>query len=158
MPKLSRAPKDFHMDGKEFFAILDSALNGLSALLLVCGYVMIRQRKMKAHAAFMVSALISSAIFLGCYLTSKYLYHDHRVKNYHDWRSILYLVVLIPHVLLAIGMLPLIGLTVYRAAKGQFIQHRRIAPYTLGIWLYVSVTGVLIYFLMYHLLKPAGLI
>ena len=146
------------MDGKEVFSIIDSSLNGLSAVLLVAGYVMIRRRNMKAHATLMVCALVSSAAFLACYLTSKYIYHDHRVKNFHDWRSIFYFAVLIPHVLLAIGMLPLIGMTVYYAARGNFLKHRRIAPYTLAIWLYVSVSGVAIYFLMYKMLKPAGLI
>ncbi|HEX8339835.1 MAG TPA: DUF420 domain-containing protein [Tepidisphaeraceae bacterium] len=138
------------MEGKELFAVVNSALNGLSAVLLATGYVLIRSGRWRAHAATMSAALLSSAIFLACYLYSKFAYGEISSGIPRGWYLAAYLVVLIPHVALAVLMLPLIFMTIWLAATRQWQRHRKFARPTLGIWLYVSVTGVLIYFMLYQ--------
>ena len=145
-------------DGKEIFALFNSCMNGISAILLCGAYIAIKRRNVQVHVGLMISGLCTSAIFLCSYLLSKYLYGTHYVNDRHNWRSIVYFVVLIPHLIMAIAMLPMIFLTVWRAAHRRFDLHKKIARPTFWIWLYVSVSGVVIYFLMYHFLKPAGLI
>lgn len=137
------------MAGKEFFAALNSCLNGLSALLLIAAFIFVRRRWYYAHGCTMVTALLSSAAFLACYLYSHYRFGEITTGIPKGWFRNVYFAVLAPHVLLAIVMLPMIFLTVFRAARREWVQHRRIARPTWGIWLYVSVTGVLIYFLLY---------
>jgi putative membrane protein len=135
-------------------AALNATLNGTSAVLLTCGYTMIRQRKIKAHRAFMISAFICSAAFLISYV----IYHI-RVGNIHflgqGFIRPVYFTLLISHVLLAIAILPLAIITLSRGLREQFDKHRRIARWTLPLWLYVSVTGVIIYVMLYHLYAPA---
>jgi len=138
------------MHGKEFFAALNSGLNGLSTLLLITAYVLIRNRYYKAHGWTMVSALTSSAAFLGCYLYSKYTYGEVSTGMPAGPFRTFYYIVLFPHVLLAIVMLPMILVTVWLAANRKWVMHRRIARPTWVIWTYVSITGVLIYFILYR--------
>jgi uncharacterized membrane protein YozB (DUF420 family) len=136
-------------------AALNATLNGTSAVLLIGGYMMIRQRKIQAHRACMVAAFICSTAFLISYV----IYHV-RVGNVHfmgqGWIRPVYFTLLISHVLLAVAILPLAIITLSRALREQFDRHRRIARWTLPLWLYVSVTGVIIYVMLYHLYVPTA--
>jgi putative membrane protein len=128
---------------------IDAALNTLAAVFLVCGYAMIRTQKIALHRACMLGALVSSAAFLACYT----VYHAN-VGSVHFTRGGLirpvYFTILITHVSLAATVLPLAILTATRGLRGRYPQHVRIARWTLPIWLYVSVTGVLVYVLLYR--------
>ena len=130
---------------------VNAALNGTSTLLLITGYLFIRRKKIKAHKTCMLSAATVSALFL----TSYVIYHSQvgytRFTGEGFIRS-LYFVILIPHTILAVvAVVPLVLITVYLAWRENFRKHKRIARWTLPIWLYVSVTGVLIYWMLYHL-------
>ncbi|HEY7088199.1 MAG TPA: DUF420 domain-containing protein [Tepidisphaeraceae bacterium] len=138
-------------DGKELFAAINATLNGTSAALMLTGYVLIRCRKIRAHASFMIAALCTSAVFLACYVYSKIAFGERSSGIQPGPLKTLYLVLLASHVLLAIGMLPPIAVTVWRAYRRQWDRHRRIARPTFWIWLYVSVTGVIVYWMLYHL-------
>ena len=125
-------------------------LNGASALLLAAGYWCIRQRKVTAHKTCMVTAFGVSS----CFLVSYVIYHYHagsKPFGGHGWIRGVYYPLLISHLILAALIVPLALTTLYRAWRGQFARHRRIARWTLPVWLYVSVTGVLIYWMLYHL-------
>ena len=129
---------------------LNALLNSLSALCLCAGYLAIRRGRKERHARFMIAALVASALFLGSYL----IYHwFHRTTRYPrtDWTRPLYLAILWSHIVLAIVNVPLVVMTVTRAVRGRFDAHRRIARWTLPIWLYVSVTGVAVYLMLYRL-------
>jgi len=133
------------------FALLNATLNGLSGILLVVAYLAVKRQKYTLHGWLMSTAIVSSAVFLVCYLLSKYLFGEQSTKQLGmNPLRILYLIILVPHVLLAVGMLPLIFITVWRAYKRDWVRHRRIARPTFWIWLYVSVTGVVIYWMLYH--------
>ncbi len=135
-------------------AALNASLNGLSALCLVSGYGFIRRRWIQAHKVCMGSAFLASTAFLISYL----IYHA-RVGSVHFEGQgrirIFYFSLLVSHTLLAALVLPLALLTIQRAWRGEFERHRAIARWTLPIWLYVSLSGVLVYFLLYHLYAPA---
>ena len=108
----------------------------------------IRAGKWKAHACFMISATVVSAAFLACYLTYHAIHGEKSTKLHaHDWLRNLYLLVLLPHLVLAVGMLPMIYLTLLRAYRRQWPSHRAIALPTFWIWMYVSFSGVVVYFL-----------
>jgi uncharacterized membrane protein YozB (DUF420 family) len=138
---------------KEEFALTNAALNATSAVLLMMAYMAIKRLRYRTHGWLMVSALLTSTVFLGFYVTSNVLYGDRSTKDLGipSWLRITYLLFLASHVLLAIGMLPLIFMTVWHAARRNWPKHRRIARPAFWIWLYVSVTGVLVYWLLYHL-------
>lgn len=140
------------MPDKETFALVNACLNATSTVLLVLAWVMIRRKNVRAHATLMVSALVTSALFLAFYLTSHYLYGSRSVGLGRSALVIAYFVILVPHVLLAMVMLPMILVTLLRAIRRDFVRHRRLARPTLGIWLYVSITGVIVYFMLYHVL------
>ena len=129
---------------------LNAALNATSAALLLAGYVLIRSGRREAHRRVMVAALISSAAFLASYL----VYHFHvgsvRFQGQGAIRTV-YFTILITHTILAVAIVPLVAITVTRAYRGRFGPHRRIARWTLPLWLYVSVTGVVIYWMLYRL-------
>jgi putative membrane protein len=130
--------------------LVNAWLNGTSALLLAAGYWFIRQRKVTAHKTCMVTAFGVSA----CFLVSYVIYHYHagsKPFGGHGWIRAVYYPLLISHLILAALIVPLALTTLYRAWRGQFARHRRIARWTLPVWLYVSVTGVLVYWLLYHL-------
>jgi len=135
------------------FPGIDAGLNAASAVLLVAGYVCIRRRKVAAHRAFMLSAFGTSVLFLCCYLW----YHTHhgitRFPNLAVIRTF-YLLLLGSHTLLAAVIVPLILITLSRALRRNFARHRAIARWTLPLWIYVSATGVLVYWMLYHLAKP----
>ena len=130
---------------------VNATLNAASACLLAIAFLCIRAGKWKAHACFMISATVVSAAFLACYLTYHALHGEKSTKLHaHDWLRNLYLLVLIPHLILAVGMLPMIYITLMRAYRRQWPRHRAIALPTFWIWMYVSFSGVVVYFLLYH--------
>ncbi len=128
---------------------LNAALNGTAAILLLTGYTLIRRRQVTAHRVCMVAAFLTSTAFLISYL----VYHA-RVGSVpfqgQGWVRPVYFFILFTHIVLAAAIVPLALVTLSRALREQFDQHKRIARWTLPIWLYVSVTGVVIYFLLYH--------
>ena len=129
---------------------LNATLNALSGVLLTVGYLMIRQRKITAHRNCMIAAFVVSTLFLISYLT----YHAQAGSTpftRQGWIRPVYYAILIPHIILAALILPLALRTLYLAWRKRFDKHRRIARWTLPVWLYVSVTGVLIYLMLYHL-------
>ncbi len=128
---------------------VDALLNATSAALLSLGYVFIRRRNIRAHRACMLSAVGTSALFLVCYLTYHFYHGTTRFAGRGLTRTI-YLAILGSHTILAAAIVPLLLLTLYRALRERFDLHRRVARWTLPIWLYVSVTGVVVYGLLYH--------
>jgi uncharacterized membrane protein YozB (DUF420 family) len=128
---------------------VNASLNALSGVLLLAGYVLIRARRIAAHRAVMITAFATSSLFLICYL----VYHA-QVGSVpfprHGFVRPLYFTILITHVLLAATVPPLAIVTMTRGLKGRYPQHRRIARWTFPIWMYVSVTGVLVYVLLYQ--------
>jgi uncharacterized membrane protein YozB (DUF420 family) len=133
-----------------FLPHLNAVLNSTSALLLLAGFRFIRRGQIFAHRNCQVSAVITSTLFLISYLT----YHYHHGATRFAGQGLvrpLYFTILITHTILAVVIVPLIVVTLYRAARGDFIRHRRIARWTLPLWLYVSVTGVIVYLMLYHL-------
>ncbi len=129
---------------------INAALNAMSAFLLLLGYIFIRQRAIKAHTMCMVSAFGTSTLFLISYI----YYHLHhgatRFQGEGFIRS-LYFGILFSHTVLAVIVVPLAVTTLYRGLRGQFFKHVLIARVTLPIWFYVSITGVVVYLMLYHL-------
>jgi putative membrane protein len=128
---------------------LNASLNALSAVFLTAGYIFIKNKNVTAHRNCMISALVSSTIFLGCYL----YYHFHAGRTvFKDpaWFRPIYHTLLLTHTVLAVTIVPMILITVSRAARGRFDRHKKIARWTWPLWMYVSVTGVLIYWLLYQ--------
>jgi uncharacterized membrane protein YozB (DUF420 family) len=129
---------------------VNATLNSLSTVLLVAGYRNIRRRNIPAHRLCMLLAFATSTLFLISYLT--YHYHVGSVPfTGQGWIRPVYFTILITHVTLAATILPLALVTLYRAWRERFDKHRRIARWTLPIWLYVSVTGVVVYVMLYRL-------
>ena len=128
--------------------VLNALLNSIATVLLVAGYVMIRRKEVASHKACMLGAFTVSTLFLISYV----LYHWQAGSVDYTgtgWLRGVYFTILISHVVLAAAILPLVLITLYRAWKEQFDRHMRIARWTLPIWLYVSVTGVVIYLMLY---------
>ena len=129
---------------------VNATLNGLSAIFLTAGFISIRRGNIKAHRACMVTAFCTSTIFLACYLT----YHIYVKTLTHftnpPWFRPIYLTILITHTILAVVIVPLILTTLYLAVKQRFATHKKVARWTWPLWLYVSVTGVVIYLLLYQ--------
>jgi uncharacterized membrane protein YozB (DUF420 family) len=138
----------------DFLPAVNASLNGVATVLLLSGYVAIKRGKRELHRNLMVSALAVSAAFLVCYL----FYHYHAgSKRFPDlgWIKTLYLILLIPHIILAAVMVPMILKTFWHAWREEWDRHRRIARITFPVWIYVSVTGVLIYFMLYVWFAPS---
>jgi uncharacterized membrane protein YozB (DUF420 family) len=137
-------------------AEFNASLNGASGILLVVGFSMIRQGRIQSHKRCMLAAFVASSIFLVSYV----VYHI-RVGNIlfqgHGWIRPVYFTILISHVILAIVIVPLAIITLSRALAERFDRHRRIARWTLPLWLYVSVTGVIVYLMLYQFYAPARL-
>jgi uncharacterized membrane protein YozB (DUF420 family) len=129
---------------------LNAVLNATSGLLLVTGYVLIRRRQVTLHLSCMIAALISSTLFLISYLTYHYYHGATRFAGAGIARP-LYFTILVTHTVLAVVILPFIFVTVYRAARGEYRKHKRIARWTFPLWLYVSVTGVVVYLMLYQI-------
>lgn len=129
---------------------LNASLNATTTVLLLTGYAMIRRRWVSLHRACMIAATVTAALFLACYL----YYHAHVGSTRfpgQGWIRPVYFAILISHTVLAAAVVPLALTTLIRGLRGQFPKHRQIARWTLPIWLYVSVTGVVIYLLLYRL-------
>lgn len=138
------------------FPPINASLNGLSTLLLLTGFFLIRAGKKDAHRKVMIGALASSTVFLACYLVYHYgTGHTEFPKEYPLARKI-YLAILVPHIILAIVNVPMIILLVVAAARGRFERHRKLARFTFPSWLFVSVTGVVIYFMIYVWFPPSA--
>jgi uncharacterized membrane protein YozB (DUF420 family) len=135
---------------------LNAFLNALSATLVLLGYRAIRRREIETHRALMLSASVTSALFLVSYLTYHAQVGSVRFTAQGLPRAI-YFAVLLSHTVLAVVILPLVLRTLYLGWKRRDGQHRRLARWTLPIWLYVSVTGVVVYLMLYRLYPPAGL-
>ncbi len=129
---------------------LNASLNALSAVLLSSGYVFIRRRQWQRHRACMLAALVTSALFLSSYVIYHLQVGSVPFQGRGTIRAI-YFAILITHVILAAAILPLALVTLSRALAKRFDRHRRIARVTLPLWLYVSVTGVVIYVMLYRL-------
>jgi len=129
---------------------LNAFLNAVSTFFLITGFIAIKQGKQDFHRNMMVCAVISSALFLTSYL----IYHYHiGSKPYplHDWTRPLYFAILIPHVILAALNTPFIIIVLVRALRGQFDKHKRMARILWPSWTFVSITGIIIYGMLYHL-------
>ena len=138
----------------------NALLNALATICLVSGYVFIKRGDQKSHGAMMLSALITSAVFLGCYLTYHFAlqrYTGNSSQPYQGPPALkpLYLCILVPHILLAPVATGMALTTVWHAWRKNWEKHRRLARFTFPIWLYVSVTGVIIYLMVYHLPRTA---
>jgi putative membrane protein len=131
-------------------AALNATLNGTSAVLLTCGYVAIRARKIAVHKAFMIAAFLTSTAFLISYLAYHYRV-GHVAFQGQGWIRPVYFTLLLTHTVLAIVIVPMIIVTLRRAWLEKFDKHRLIARWTLPLWLYVSVTGVIVYLMVYQL-------
>ena len=129
---------------------VNASLNGLSAIFLLAGFRFIRQKNIPAHRKCMLSAVATSALFLTCYI----IYHlkaGRTVFKDPQWFRPFYITLLISHTILAVTIVPMITITLSRALRQRFDLHKKIARWTWPIWMYVSVTGVVIYFMLYHL-------
>lgn len=137
------------------FPPVNATLNGVSAVLLVTGRAMIRRRKVRQHRACMIAAVITSSLFLVSYL----YYHAH-VLSVHfpgtGWPRLVYFSILISHTLLAAAVPPLALISLTYGLRQRFDRHRRIARWAYPIWLYVSVTGVVVYIMLYQIYGAHG--
>jgi uncharacterized membrane protein YozB (DUF420 family) len=132
-----------------FYPALIAGLNGTSAVLLLVGRSLIMRGKVAAHRLCMIAAVVTSALFLAFYV----YFHVHAGNilflGQGVWRT-LYFLILIPHVTLAIVIVPMVIITLSRGLRGRYDRHRAIARWTWPLWMYVSVTGVLVYFMLYR--------
>lgn len=135
------------------FPLINATLNGASAVLIVTGRGLIKRGRVAAHRACMIAAVVASCLFLVCYL----YYHAHAGVIHFQGQGLIrpvYFSILITHTILAAVIVPLVIITLARAWRGSFERHRAIARWTFPVWLYVSITGVVIYFLLYRLYAP----
>ncbi len=131
------------------FPEINAGLNSLSTLFLVAGWVFISRRMKRAHIVCMISALITSAVFLACYSYYHFTFGSIKFTAEGPIRIVYYLI-LIPHILLAMVIVPLVLATIVPAIRQRWEKHKRIARWTLPLWLFVSVTGVLVYLMLYQ--------
>jgi uncharacterized membrane protein YozB (DUF420 family) len=134
---------------------VNATLNGASAVLLAAGFVCIKRKKVTAHRACMIAAFLTSTLFLICYLTYHYLGGFTKFQN-PAWFRPYYLVLLATHTILAAVIVPLILATFSHALKGQLEQHKKVARWTWPLWMYVSVTGVAVYLILYQIFPQAA--
>jgi putative membrane protein len=131
------------------FPVINATLNATSGVLLYVGHGFIKRGRMAAHRTFMIAAVVTSTVFL-----TSYLYYHFHVGNIrfqgHGWVRPVYFAILISHTLLAITIVPLVIITLVRGLRGSFERHRAIARWTYPLWMYVSVTGVVVYFMLYR--------
>jgi uncharacterized membrane protein YozB (DUF420 family) len=139
--------------GPQDLPSLNAALNGASAVLLVAGYAAIRRRAIAIHKACMLGALAVSIVFLACYLYYHLVVRKGEPTRFtaEGWVRPLYFTLLASHTVLAALVAPLALVTAYQGLRRRYKRHVKIARWTLPIWLYVSVTGVVVYWMLYHL-------
>jgi uncharacterized membrane protein YozB (DUF420 family) len=132
-----------------FFPVLNASLNGASAAFLLTGRVLIANRRMAAHRVCMIAAVVASALFLACYL-----FFHFKVGNIlflgQGWARPVYFAILISHVILAMVIVPLAIVTLNRGLRARYDKHRAIARWTWPLWMYVSITGVIVYLMLYQ--------
>jgi uncharacterized membrane protein YozB (DUF420 family) len=134
---------------------VNGTLNGLSAIFLSAGFVFIKKKNVPAHRNCMISAFATSVVFLICYLTYHILVrHVTRFEN-PAWFRPIYLGILLTHTVLAVVIVPLVLMTLSRALKQRFDLHKKIARWTWPLWMYVSVTGVVVYLILYQIFPQA---
>jgi len=137
------------------FPALNATLNGASALLIAAGRALIGRGQVRGHRACMIAAVITSSVFLACYL----YYHAHvgsvRFPG-QGWVRPLYFAILISHTVLAAAVVPLVLLSLSYGLRARFDRHRRISRWTFPVWLYVSVTGVVVYIMLYQVYGAHG--
>ena len=139
------------------FPAINATLNGLSAIFVAAGWWFIRREQKLAHIACMVTALATSTLFLASYLTYHALKQGHvTIFTHPGWPKTAYYWLLGSHTILAMAVVPLVIFTVVPALRARYDRHKRIARWTLPIWLYVSVTGVIVYFWLYQWFPPVG--
>lgn len=134
----------------ESLPLVNATLNAIATVLLIVGYLCIRRGRIRAHRAAMIAAFTVSTLFLACYL----VYHGHVGSRPFLGRGpvrTVYFTILISHIILAAAIPPLAGLTLWRALRGRFDRHVPIARWTLPLWLYVSVTGIVVYLMLYQM-------
>jgi len=136
--------------------VVNAGLNGLSAVFLSCGYYFIRRKDQKSHRNCMVAAFVTSTLFLVCYLTyhgylAYYLHRGPTIFRNPSWFRPIYLTILLTHTALAVVIVPMVLVSLSRALKQRYELHRKIARWTWPLWMYVSVTGVVIYLLLYQI-------
>ncbi len=134
--------------------IVNACLNGASAILLTLGYINIRRQRQIAHRNCMIGAFITSSLFLAFYLPYHFFPPPTPLKN-PAWFRPIYLTILLTHTLLAVAVVPLVFMSFSRALKQRFDRHKAIARWTWPIWMYVSVTGVVIYLILYQIFPQA---
>lgn len=142
------------------FPAINATLNGITSIFLLAGYIFIRRGNTPAHRACMLSAFTTSAVFLACYLTYHFgmqYYYGKGVTRFTTpgLPRLIYLTILGTHTVLAVVVLPLILRTLYLAIRQRFDEHKRLARWTWPVWMYVSVTGVVVYWMLYHLYPSA---
>ena len=133
----------------EILPSVNATLNGTSAVLLLLGRIAASRHAVRTHRALMLSALGTSTVFLALYLTRFYLTGTHRFVG-PDGLRYAYLGILFSHMILAILTVPLVFRSIFLAWKARIPEHRRLVRYTFPIWMYVSITGVVVYFMLYH--------
>lgn len=138
---------------RQVLPTLNACLNGLSAVLVLAAWVAIRRGARATHWKLMTGALGSSTLFLASYLTRVALVGSHPFAGTGASR-IVYLVILFSHMVLAAAVVPMVLVTLVRALRSRFPAHRAVARWTLPVWLYVSVTGVVVYLMLYHWPQP----
>lgn len=138
------------MPNLSIFPALNATLNGASAVLITTGHAFIKRQNVRLHRACMVAAVITSGLFL-----TSYLYYHAHVGSVHfpgqGWVRAVYFAILISHTILAAAVPPLVIITLVLALRERFDRHRKIARWTYPIWLYVSVTGVIVYLMLYQI-------
>ena len=130
---------------------VNATLNATSAVLLALGYIFIKHQKKVAHRNCMIAAFCTSTVFLACYLTYHFSVRAVTKFTGEGWVRPFYFTILITHIILAVVIVPLIFITLNRAMKERFELHKKIARWTWPLWMYVSVTGVIVYVMLYHL-------
>ncbi len=134
----------------ELLPSVNAVLNGISTMLLMAGFIKIRQGRPDVHKKIMLAALASSALFLTTYL----IYHAEVGSvpfQRYDWTRPLYFTILIPHIILAALMVPFIIAAVWFALKQKFDKHRRLVRFVWPVWMFVSISGIIVYLMLYHL-------
>jgi uncharacterized membrane protein YozB (DUF420 family) len=140
------------MTDYSIFPKINATLNGASAVLLVAGRALIARGKVAAHRAVMIAAFATSSVFLVSYVYYHWPHHGGIVYfRGTGWIRTLYFTILIPHTILAICIVPMVLITLSRGLRGQFDRHRAIARWTFPLWLFVSVTGVIVYLMLFQI-------